>query len=246
MIVHTSAIVFRSIDYQESSKIVTLFTEEHGKMAVIVRGAKKQKSKFSGLIEVGNLLDVVYYHKDSRSVQILTEASLLEKTLNLRLDFEKMATAMSALELISQLLHDGEVNEPLFDFTKNFLLWLDQCEHKSHHIFPYLQIKLCALTGIGPQLEADLNQTEKEHFFNIETGFISRRNSGSHSYKLTQNQFLYAALALQSRGAKVFDIPFKNGELKELITYFDRYLSYHVEGLRERKSDAIFEQILQD
>ena len=224
---------------------MTLFTKEHGKMAVIVRGVKKQKSKFSGLIEVGNLLDVVYYHKDTRSVQILTEASLLEKTLNLRVNFEKMATAMSALELISQLLHEGEVNKPLFKFTRKFLLWLDQSDENPHQIFPYLQIKLAGLIGLGLQLETDLAK-EEAHFFNIESGHISSHNTGSHSYKLSQNQFLYVTLALQARGAKVFDISFSNGELKELIQYFDRYLKYHVEGLRDRKSDAIFEQILQD
>lgn len=118
MITHTEAIVFKTVDYQESSKIVTMFTFEHGKIALIVRGAKKPKSKFSGLIEVGNLLDVVYYYKSSRSVQILSEASYVEKTMNLRIDFEKMATMTSAIELISQLLHDNEVNKPLFAFTK--------------------------------------------------------------------------------------------------------------------------------
>lgn len=129
MIVHTSAIVFKAIDYGETSKIVTLFSEEHGKIAVMVKGAKKPKNKFSGLIEAANLLDVVYYHKSSRSVQILTEASLMENLLNLRRDFRKMATATSAIELTSQLLHENEVNKPVFAFFKNFLIWLDETEH---------------------------------------------------------------------------------------------------------------------
>src|SRR6056297_4261716 len=118
MITHTEAIVFKSVDYQESSKIVTAFTLEHAKIALMVRGVKKPKSKFSGLIEIGNILDVVYYYKSSRSVQILSEASYSVKNKNLRSNFEKMATMTSAIELISQLLHDDEINEPLFFFTK--------------------------------------------------------------------------------------------------------------------------------
>src|SRR6056297_623379 len=137
MITHTEAIIFRSVDYQESSKIVTMFSREHGKIGLMVRGVKKPKSKFSGLIEVGNILDVVYYYKTSRSVQILSEASYAVKNYKLRTDFEKMATMTSAVELINQLLHDNEVNEPLFEFTKRMLSWLNEADIHPPRIFPY-------------------------------------------------------------------------------------------------------------
>lgn len=245
MITHTEAIVFKSVDYQESSKIVTMFTREHGKIALMVRGVKKVKSKFSGLIEIGNILDVVYYHKSSRSVQILSEASYAVKNKNLRTDFEKMATMTSALELISQLLHENEVNEPLFDFTKNMLTWLNEADVHPPQIFPYLQVRLAALTGIGLQLDV-ASPNGKTNYLNLESGLITTESISSHSYKLTQNQYQYVQIAAQAQSSTLFDIPFKNGELKALIEHLDRYLKYHVEGLRDRKSDAIFEQILQE
>ena len=247
MIVHTSAIVFKAIDYQESSKIVTLFTEEHGKIAVIVKGAKKPKNKFSGLMEPGRLLDVIYYYKSSRSVQILTEASLLENLLNLRMDFEKMATATSAIELFGQLLHENEINKPFFNFAKEFLIWLDETENTPGKIFPYLQIRLTQLMGLGLRLELQDKQTDSSYYLDLESGLISENSgTGSSTFKLTQNQTLYVSFALRSKGSRVFDIDFKAGELRELVRHLDRYLKYHVEGLRDRKSDAIFEQILQD
>lgn len=247
MIVHTSAIVFKTLDYQESSKIVTLFTEEHGKIAVIVKGAKKLKNKFSGLLEVGNLLDVVYYYKSSRSIQILTEASFLEKTLNIRLDFKKMATATSAIELISQLLHENEINKPLFTFTKNFLTWLDKTESAPQKIFPYVQIRLAQLMGLGLKMQVSDSPRNSSYYISLETGLISQENtSNSTTYKLTQNQVRYVSLALQARGSRLFDLDTRPVELKELVQHLDRYLKYHVEGLRDRKADAIFEQILQE
>lgn len=245
MISHTEAIIFRSVDYQESSKIVTMFTREHGKIALMVRSAKKPKSKFSGLIEIGNILEIVYYYKASRSVQILTEASYAEKAKNLRLDFKKMATMTSAIELIGQLLHDNEVNEPLFDFTKKMLLWLDTADIHPPMMFPYLQVRLAELTGIGLQLELR-NSKDKTNYLNLESGLISTENASTHSYKLTPNQYHYLRLALQAKSSKLFGLPFETGELKGLISRLDRYLKYHVEGLRDRKSDAIFEQILQE
>lgn len=244
MIAHTSAVILKTVDYSESSKIVTLFTEEHGKIAVMVRGAKKPKSKFAGLLEVGNLLDVVYYHKSSRSVQTLTEATYLQKTLNIRLDFEKLATMISAMELISQLLHDNEVNRPVFDFTREFLLWLNDTDIEPARVFPYLQIRLADLMGFGLQLQPAPPNRSAAMYINLDSGLVSAENVSSHAYRLTQNQYHYIALTLQSRNSAVFSISFENGELKELVNHLDRYLKFHVEGLRSRKSDAIFEQML--
>lgn len=222
-----------------------MFTREHGKIGLMVRGVKKPKSKFSGLIEIGNILDVVYYYKSSRSVQILSEASYSVKNRNLRSDFEKMATMTSAVELISQLLHDNEVNKPIFDFTKKMLNWLDQADIHPPIIFPYLQIRLAELTGIG--LQMDLQHSDADKFYmNLESGYISPQSNSSHSYKLTDTQRQYISIALQAKSSKLFTLPFETGELKSLIDHLDRYFKYHVEGLRDRKSDAIFEQILQD
>lgn len=245
MITHTEAIIFRTVDYQESSKIATMFTREHGKIGVLVRGAKKPKSKFSGLIEVGNILDVVYYFKSSRSVQILSEASYAEKNTQLRTDFEKMATMTSAIELISQMLHDNEVNEPLFDFTRNMLGWLNSADIHPPMLFPYIQLRLAALTGIGLQLDAEKGGDET-NYLNLESGFVTAESNTSRSYKLTPTQYQYLRIALQARSSKLFTLSFKTGELKALIELLDRYLKYHVEGLKDRKSDAIFEQIMQE
>ncbi|MDZ7659122.1 DNA repair protein RecO [Fodinibius sp.] len=245
MITHTEAIIFKSVDFQESSKIVTAFTLEHGKIALMVRGVKKPKSKFSGLIEIGNILDVVYYYKSSRSVQILSEASYSVKNKNLRSDFEKMATMTSAIELISQLLHDDEINEPLFIFTKKMLSWLNSAEVHPPKLFPYIQIRLAELTGIGLQLDTN-NGDQKTNYLNLESGLVTNEQVSSHSYKLTSNQFSYIRIALLAKSSILFDINFETGELRQLIEHLDRYLKYHVEGLKARKSDAIFEQILQE
>lgn len=243
MIVHTSAIVLRTVDYSDSSKIVTLLTEEHGKIGVIGRGVKKPKSKLSGLLEAGNVLDVVYYHKESRSLQILSEASYLHKTLNIRLDFEKMGTMMSTLELVTQLVHENEVNRPIFNFVKNFLIWLNDTGKEPTQVFPYIQIRLAHLMGIGLQLESP-GEKSTTMFFNLDSGLISARSVSSRCYRLTENQYHYIVLTLKARNSVVFSIVFENGELKELVKYLDRYFQFHIEGLKSRKSDAIFAQLL--
>src|SRR5699024_2059493 len=161
-----------------------------------------------GLIEVGNLLDVVYYYKTSRSVQTLTEASYHTKTMNLRFDVEKMATTMASLELISQLLHEHEVNHPLFDFTQVFLKWLNKTSVKPAKVFPYLQIRLAALMGLNLQLQLPESKASSPMYLNIDSGLVCAGSHSSQSYRLTARQYKYIALTLQARNAAVFSIAF--------------------------------------
>jgi len=244
MIYNSPAIVFKSVDFKESSKIVTLFTRQHGKIAVIVHGAKKPRNKISGLLDLGNILDVVYYYKSTRSVQILKEASYRERTPNIRSDFKKMAVSTATIELINQLLHDGEVNDELFTFTHNFLVWLNEQKKASQTIFPYVQIRLADIMGIGLQLIQPGTENDQNWYLNIESGSVARSSAASYSYKLTDNQSRYVMLALQARSSALLQMPFEQNELKNLIRYLDDYFKYHLEGIKDRKSDAIFEQIL--
>ena len=112
----TEAIVLRTIKFSESSLIVTFFTREHGKIAVIAKGARKPKSRFSGMLSPGQILHVVYYFKPTRSVQTLAESDFAKKLMNIRVDITKMALCSSVLELASYLVHDNEKNLAMFHF----------------------------------------------------------------------------------------------------------------------------------
>lgn len=244
MITHTQAIILRSVDYQESSKILTVLSQEHGKIALIARGAKKPKSKLSGLIEVGNILDVVYYYKSTRGVQSLTEASIAYSSMEFRIHFEKAAILYATLELASQLVHENEVNTPVFNFLQRFIPWLGEEEGIQSSVFCYNQLRFAELCGF------DLNDRntdlDKDTYLNIAEGTISNTIDSELSYKLTvlQARFLKESIASKNKG--VLSLGLQGLELKQLIRHLDVYFKYHIEGYKERRSDSIFEQMLQE
>ena len=77
MIESTDAIVLRAIKYGDTSKIVTLYTRRFGKVAVIAKGARSAKSKFGSALEPMSLIQAVFYRKENREVQLLSQADLL-------------------------------------------------------------------------------------------------------------------------------------------------------------------------
>lgn len=244
MVTKTEAVVLRTVDYSESSLIVTLFTRKHGVIAVIAKGAKRPKSKFSALMVPGQVLEVVVYIKGTRNVQTLSEASYMLKLDELRIDMEKLALATTTLELISQVLHENEVNELLFAFLVKFLRWINSYDNPGRIIFPYVQLRVMEHIGIGIQAEESLSAETSAGYMNIELGTLSQNAEGAESIRLTTGQFQFIRDTLFSKKQSIFEIDFKKSELSDLIDYLDRYIRYHIDGVKPRKSDGIFEKIL--
>lgn len=244
MITHTQAVILRAIDYQESSKILTVLSKEHGKIALIARGVKKPKNKLAGLVEVGNILDVVYYYKSTRGVQSLTEASNSYSNINFRIDFERAAILYATLELVGQLVHENEVNEPVYDFLTAFIPWLGDETQVEPSVFCYTQVRCAEICGLG--LSDHIMNSEEDIFLNITNGTISNAFDSELSYKLTVLQSRFLSESISSKQKKVFKIGLDGLELKQLIRHLDVYFKYHLEGYKERRSDSIFEQMLQD
>ncbi|MEQ8525700.1 DNA repair protein RecO [Gracilimonas sp.] len=242
MIAHTQAIILRVIDYQESSKILTVLSAEHGKIALIAKGAKKPKNKLAGILEIGAVLDVVYYHKPNRGVQTLTEASLYYSTNTFRKDFDKAAILYSTLEMISQLVHENEVNNPIFEFAKNFIEWLGDSGETYPSVFAYVQLRLAEISGIG--LVSGLTEIPETAYLNVSSGKISEQSEDELSYKLTPAQTRFLILGMSTKSKNIFKAGLENGELRQLVHHLDVYFKYHIEGYQERRSDSIFEQML--
>lgn len=242
--VKTELIVLGSIDYSESSIISTVLSREHGKIAVIARGARRPKSALSGMLQPGNILGAIYSWKASRSVQTLADADYLLRMEPPSSDLMRVALIMRSMELVGQLLHDGEVNTPVFQFVREFLEWFSRCETVSPLLFPYLQIRMASLIGLQLQVDPD-NRESEPGYLNIESGLVSARPAEQNAVPISLAQRLFLSNAATSRKVSLLKQEMNDRELRELVGLIDRYFRYHLDGLKPRRSDAIFDQMLQ-
>ncbi len=223
MLITTECLVLRRLEYGDSSIIATVLTPDEGKLTVMVRGARKSKSKFAGLFEVGNVLQLICYLKPNRELQNVKEASYAEKLFSLRDSLEKMAMMSAAMELTSQLVHDRERNESIYHTARRFLIWLNESQLLQLNGFPILQFRLASALGVDFQLEGEDNEFR---------------------HRLSENHRHFLSLLIQGKGQQALSFPLSGLELKSLIHYLDQYLGYHFDGLKPRKSERIFEQYL--
>jgi DNA repair protein RecO (recombination protein O) len=111
----STAIIIRQADFSESSRVVTMYTRNFGKLATLAKGAKRLKGPFEAALDLLAICEVVFIRKSSSGLDILTEAKLRQR-------FKPRAGELGALyagyyiaELLDALNEDYDPHPVLFD-----------------------------------------------------------------------------------------------------------------------------------
>src|SRR5690554_5705058 len=108
MIHRTEAVVLRSMKYGETSRIVTLFTRDRGKITVLARGARLPKSRFGSTLGPMSFIQIVYYYKPTRSIQMLSESSYVQPFNGIGKRLDRITTGLRIIELVHALTQEEE------------------------------------------------------------------------------------------------------------------------------------------
>ncbi len=92
----TRALVVRTVPYGESDVVATLLTEHEGKVAAIVRGARKGSRRVAGALEPMHTISVTYEDKGSELVTV-KEAQIVQPRTNLLRKLESIEAAGTML-----------------------------------------------------------------------------------------------------------------------------------------------------
>ncbi|GAB4377482.1 MAG: hypothetical protein Kow0042_25300 [Calditrichia bacterium] len=135
-IVKTEALVVQGLRWSDTSKIVHLFTRDKGYIKAIAKGALRPRSVFHGLVENLNQIEAVISIRETRGLQVLTQATLINAFSSIRDDLESTAVAFAMMEMIKASLHYNENAETLYLFTTDLLTTLDRAPKV--HVILYL------------------------------------------------------------------------------------------------------------
>lgn len=118
----THAIILRRTNYGESDRILNLLTPE-GKVSVLARGVRKEKSRLAGGIELFTIADVVV-HRGRTELGTLTSAKMLRYFSNILTDIARLELAAAFLKRIERLAE--QVSSPdYFNLLTEILAGLD-------------------------------------------------------------------------------------------------------------------------
>jgi DNA repair protein RecO (recombination protein O) len=110
----TEAIVLDCRDYGESDIIVTLFSQEAGRITTIAKGAKKSLRRFVNKLELFSFLHIVCTRKTGRHLDFLMEADLHTSFINIRNNLELFTIASVIREVLLTGIREAEPDERIF------------------------------------------------------------------------------------------------------------------------------------
>ena len=109
------ALVLRTTDWSETSRIATLWTREFGKVHALAKGGRRLKSNFESALDLLTVCSIVFLRKSSGSLDLLTEAQVVQRFPRLRADLGALYAAYYVAELLADWTEDYDPHPPLFD-----------------------------------------------------------------------------------------------------------------------------------
>ena len=109
------ALVVRTTDWSETSRIATMFTREFGKVRVLAKGGRRLKSNFEVALDLMTVCRIVLIRKSPGSLDILTEAQVAERFPDLRTNLPALYAAYYVAELLAEGTQEYDPHPTLFD-----------------------------------------------------------------------------------------------------------------------------------
>ena len=137
----------------ETSRFVTVYTKDLGKLKITAKGARKIKSKFGSGLELMSEIDAVCYFGKNKNIQTLSECTLLENPPKVTNDLERFSLANASLELVDKVTVEGEPNDRLYACLRGVLKGLQEVDVSQIEVlFWYFELRVLDALGYRPEL----------------------------------------------------------------------------------------------
>jgi DNA repair protein RecO (recombination protein O) len=147
-----AAIVLRTVDFSETSLVVTFFTREFGKIGALAKGARRLKNPFESALDVLTHCRIVFLHKSSEALDLVTEAKLLRRFRPDRRNLAGLYAGYYVAELLGELTDENDPHPELFDLADETLEALAAAD-AVHRWLARFELGALRLLGHVPSLD---------------------------------------------------------------------------------------------
>lgn len=148
----TMAIVIRVVEFSESSCVVTLMTEDFGKITVMAKGARRRKSPFQGALDLLSITRIVFLHKSNDSLDLLTEAKLERRFRGASLSLDRLYAGYYVAELLAAMTDEADRNREVYELARTTLEEIENgCELAT--LLTRFELGSLILLGHSPMLD---------------------------------------------------------------------------------------------
>ena len=121
----TTAIVLRTVEFSETSLIVTLLTRDFGRVSAIAKGARRPKGPFEGALDLLAVCRVVVIRKSSDTLDLLTEAKLHRRFRGAERSLQRVYAGYYVAEMLRLQTDEHDPHPEVYDLALQTLNEID-------------------------------------------------------------------------------------------------------------------------
>ncbi len=244
----TKGIVLRTIQYGETSIVVTIFTSLFGLQTYLVNGIRtaKRSGLKAAMYQPGAILDMDVYHNELKNMQRIKECNWAFIYQNILSNVIKNSVALYMTELLYKTLKQPEQNEDLFNFCEDALLQLDDAGDSitanfalffSLHLTHFFGFKISNISAVH-------STSESEIYLDLQEGaFINHQPQHPHFIQ-GKNALITAELLKIMQPAELDQLKLNQHARRDLLLKYQDYYALHIHDFGQMKTLSVLHEIL--
>ncbi|NNE69987.1 MAG: DNA repair protein RecO [Rhodothermales bacterium] len=244
-ILRTDAVVLRSTEYGETSRIVNLLTRDHGRVGVMARGARSPKSRFGSTLEPMSWIQAVIHFRPGRDLQTLSESSHVEVFSTIGRSLERLGVGIRTIELTGALMQSGQPSPSVLQHQVDTLRMLNTAE-RVDNVWPVFAMRLAGILGFSPSFTRErVEQLPAEGgWLQLDGGQVAEyRPAGTQGVKASRSALRAFAVCTRADPAVALRMSMDDRTASEVNALVDAFIEYHVEDSFPHRTARVLGQL---
>lgn len=225
--------------YNDTSEIVSLFTETHGSLSFIVKIPKTRRAGVKAvLFQPLNQLEVEWEHYDNRSFLRIKNVRCIYLYSTLTFDPIKATIVSYIAEFLYYSIRKEQSSNILFDYLLSSLQWLDVAHEDYSNFHIALQISVARFLGIFPNVD----DYAPGCIFDLQNSCYSL-SLPLHDYYLKNEEAGFVCHLVKMNILNMHYFHFTTPQRSRLLSLLNTYYRLHVPGFPVMKSIEVLRQV---
>lgn len=239
MIQKVVGIVLHVLKYKDTSNIVTLYTDLHGRASYLVPVSRAKKRGVQGLLfQPLAVIEFEEEHRSGKSMQRIHEAKLQRVNTSIPLDPCKSAIALFLAEFLYRALREETGNETLFAYLTNSIQWLDMGERGMANFHLVFLMRFSRFLGLYPNLD---DYREGDYFDLLNACFC--HSSPLHRNYLMPEEATRIVLLMRMNYETMYLFEMNRAERGRCLEVLNEYYKLHLPDFPTLKSLEVLKEL---
>lgn len=173
------AIILSRVEYGERDRILTLLCKQQGKVSVLAKGVRSEKSRLAGGIELLSEAEVSFVEGRS-NIMALTSARLRQHFGELSKDIRRMQSAFAHIKVIYSIVDDG-TGQDYYDSLLISFASLNSRAYDLRLVDAWFNMRVLHISGSAPNLHLEASDVAEKFEFDYEQQQFKPSSGGPFS-----------------------------------------------------------------